>query len=570
MADLLKQYAESIQVRQKNAEEAASIALTAKTLKDKGRLFAAGKFYLSAHQAAWGVATNEICSQCLFEAIDCFVLYINTKPNDVWKELLALYLLQRHSGALGYRGDVAIWLTNLHDAARSEYIARLNTLNVDDSLRSAIMISGFHLTGQLDGEWAPSSPGYRVSSGVSWNSNGVETYSMPSAFDLLVGSKDYSASYEIATEYSPVFTSLGLKGWASACKGFIDNDGDAFFQASEYFSLDTHDNESREEPHWSSVNVDCWAPYFKSRGHLSGLSLTPTMATEILRNANTLTRRSVYHIPDVIRHFHVIGAVNCLIDADRGQITSVLDNCRSDLRISPENQGLVYACEFISHIYNLSSLKYTDEWISHLHQLLVVLDRIPDISDAEKRNIQSSLNVAVMNSLAGFENGWEYKLLGSITDERILHRVMLRVFRGEAETPYYSQIRHGPIEYGKDLVICRNINGKKVNYFYSFKVGELKKSQWNKDVRPQLEEIFQVKLDSPEYNDDVSATIGVLLWNDHLSPYVEPIVTGWLDEQRNTFNRHYDMMNIDSVVSYIRDNKLTGLLRNALRDEGIG
>jgi len=570
MADLLKQYAESIQIRQKGAEEAASIALTAKTLKEKGRLFAAGKFYLSAHQAAWGVAPDEMCSQCLFEAIDCLVLYINTKPEDEWKALLALNLLQNHSQSLGYRREVAEWLANLHAAARNEYLARLNALSVDDDLRQAILISGFHLTGQLDGEWLPSSPGHHIVNGsASWDSNGIETYSMPSAFDLLIGSKDYSSSYELASKHFDEFTSLGLKGWASACKGFIDNDGDAFFHASEYFALDTHDNENRKEPHWSSVNVDCWAPYFKSRGHLSGLSLTPTMATDILRNANTLTRRSAYHIPDVIRHFHIIGAANGLIDGNRDLITSALTNCRSDLRVFQENQGLVYAYEFISHVNDLSLLKYTDEWISHLDQLLNVLDRIPDISDAEKRNIKSSLNVGVMNSLAGFENGWEYKLLGNINDERILHRVMLRVFRGEAETPCYSQIRHGPIEYGKDLVICRNVNGKKVNYFYSFKVGEMKKSQWNKDVRPQLEEMFQVKFDSPELNGDISETVGVLLWNDHLSPYVEPIVKGWLEEQKKTFGRQFYLMNIDSVVKYIKDNKLSGLLRDALRDEGV-
>ncbi len=571
MADLMKQYAESIQIGYRTAEEAAAIALTATDLKEQGNFFAAAEFYLAAHSAAWGIKPHELCHQFLFEALDCLILYLNSNPSDVWKELLALKLLMDHSKSTMYRGDTAISLANLCDSAIHEYIAIINRISVDDNLRIAMMINGFYLTGQLDGEWIPTDPGCHISTtDKRWDNKGVVVHSMPSVFDLLIRIKEYRTSYDIVGKYPESFTSFGLKGWASACKGFIDNDTDAFFQAAENFAFDTYENKEKTRASWNAVNVSVWAPYFKSRGHLSALASTPENAIDRLRKSHTLTTgRGGFVVADVNRHFNIIGAVNGLIDRNEGQIASALNNCQMDIKRFSGNQGFVYAYEFISRISELSKAKHTEEWIPHLMELLKILDRIPDISDAEKRNIERSLNVAVINSLAGFENGWEYRLLSDIKDERILHRVMLKVFRGEAETPYYSHIRHGPIEYGKDLVICRNINSKKINYCYSFKVGELKKSQWNKEVRPQLEEIFQVKFESPELNEDVLDTIGVLLWNDHLSPYVEPIVRGWLDEQKNVHGRQFELMNIDSVVNYIKDNKLSGLLREALRDEGI-
>ena len=89
------------------------------------------------------------------------------------------------------------------------------------------------------------------------------------------------------------------------------------------------------------------------------------------------------------------------------------------------------------------------------------------------------------------------------------------------------------------------------------------------DVRPQLQEIFQGSLDSPELPERIDQQVGVLVWNDHIHPHADPLVKGWLKEQRDTFERKYELMHIDSLVNFVTENCLGVALRKALRDEGL-
>lgn len=403
---------------------------------------------------------------------------------------------------------------------------------------------------------------------ISSNQQGIQSYSMPSVFDSLIEIKDYLGSKEISEEYSASFTSPGLQGWAHASKGFAESNGDAFFKASEHFLSDIDDNVKPGQV-WSAVNKNCWGPYFHSRGHMNELMESPSRSVDIIHKANPVRERFILHIPEVSRYFNILDAAQGLINGDKEAITTSLNTCTKELRRTPEDKGFILTHDFLEELQNISQRTHGDHWISHLTQLVTILDRIPGLTNNEKANVISSLNVAVPNPLIGFEMGWEYGALESITDERILHRVMLAVFRGEAKAPYFSQIRHGPLEYGKDIVICRDVDGRKVNYFYSFKVGQVKITAWRKDIEPQLRDVFQVKFDSPEYKDNIDNTVGVLLWNDHLSPQVEPVISRWIKEQKDVFGNNYELMNIDDIVNHIRNNNLSGLLRNALRTEGL-
>ena len=116
---------------------------------------------------------------------------------------------------------------------------------------------------------------------------------------------------------------------------------------------------------------------------------------------------------------------------------------------------------------------------------------------------------------------WIHRTLESIKDERKLHRILLRLFQNSV--PCYAQIRHGPIEYGKDIAVAAQDGGQLVLRMYQAKCGDIKKSDWN-GIRPQLEEIFQVPLKSFQIPSEVHRGVGILIWNGHADPHVEPDV----------------------------------------------
>lgn len=150
MTDIGAQYVDSLSPQHNSAEKALAISLTAKQLKDARRFLAAGQFFLSAHHAAWGVEPSELCPQFLFEAIDNLILFINSNPRDIWKEILALHLLRSNTRTLWFVGETATTLANIRDAATQRYISLLLAVKASDELKIAIMVSGFRLTGFLN------------------------------------------------------------------------------------------------------------------------------------------------------------------------------------------------------------------------------------------------------------------------------------------------------------------------------------------------------------------------------------------------------------------------------------
>lgn len=295
---------------------------------------------------------------------------------------------------------------------------------------------------------------------------------------------------------------------------------------------------------------------------------SPKEAIENVRRASDL-RPGGWYAPQVSRYVQIIGAVRGLADGDADAVSSAVRSYKTDLRLGLPSSFDRHVCGFLDHIQTLSGLEIGQHWIDQLLQLLALLDRLPIFTTDEKRNIKSALNLAVPITLLGLEQGWEHRALASIKDERQLHRILLAIFRAEAKAPLFSQIRHGAIEYGKDIVVCREDDRKRILYMYSVKIGKVNKAAWKSEVRPQLEEIFQVSLDSPELPDNIDEKVGVLVWNDHIHPYAEPLVKGWLKEQRDTFGHKYELMHIDSLVDYVSENGLGPALRQALRGEGL-
>ena len=59
----------------------------------------------------------------------------------------------------------------------------------------------------------------------------------------------------------------------------------------------------------------------------------------------------------------------------------------------------------------------------------------------------------------------------------------------QGELPLYAQVRHGPIEYGKDIVALLAIDGSVVLRHYQVKCGDIDKKKWRVS-KDELEEVF--------------------------------------------------------------------------------
>ena len=122
--------------------------------------------------------------------------------------------------------------------------------------------------------------------------------------------------------------------------------------------------------------------------------------------------------------------------------------------------------------------------------------------------------------------------------------------------PLYAEIRHGPIEYGKDIVVLVKEGNKVVLQMYQAKAGDITKRNWP-EARDQLEEMFQVDMSPVQLPVTDYPRHGILVFNGHLNTYVEPVVEGWLKEQRLDHGRDFTILHLDALVTWIVD---TGLI----------
>jgi len=95
------------------------------------------------------------------------------------------------------------------------------------------------------------------------------------------------------------------------------------------------------------------------------------------------------------------------------------------------------------------------------------------------------------HSSLGQHHTWMYRTIEKIRDEVALQKLLLRLI--QAQLPLYAQRRHGPIEYGKDIVVFAEVDGQYVLQMYQVKAGDITKSNWAK-ARDELEEMFQVDM----------------------------------------------------------------------------
>jgi hypothetical protein len=103
---------------------------------------------------------------------------------------------------------------------------------------------------------------------------------------------------------------------------------------------------------------------------------------------------------------------------------------------------------------------------------------------------------------------------------------------------------------------------------YQVKCGDIGKIKW-RESKNEMEEMFQVPLTSFQLPVVPQQIEGVLITNGHANPYVEPVIDGWLQEQRDTHRRVVEFMHLDALVDWITKDRLVNELRAALREQGI-
>jgi hypothetical protein len=159
-----------------------------------------------------------------------------------------------------------------------------------------------------------------------------------------------------------------------------------------------------------------------------------------------------------------------------------------------------------------------------------------------------------------------HKSLGGITDEARFRMVLLRLL--QSGLPLYAQVRHGPLEYGKDIVALLEIDGEAVLRQYQVKCGDIGRTKW-RESKDEMKTMFQVPLTSFQLPIVPQRTEGVLITNGHANTYVDPVIDGWLREQRETHGRSVQFMHLDALVDWIAKDHLVNELRAALQEQGV-
>jgi hypothetical protein len=233
-----------------------------------------------------------------------------------------------------------------------------------------------------------------------------------------------------------------------------------------------------------------------------------------------------------------------------------------------ENDELIL--EFLDLIINaFAELRHEPASVvlsTGVRDALATLGRIPLVGSAVASAISPFVAERTYAGLLGRDHSWMYRTIESISDERTLQRLILRLLQGRL--PRYAQIRHGPLEYGKDIAVLVEDSNEIVLQMYQAKAGDISVSIW-RTARAELEEMFHVDLSDVQLPAHPDRREGIFIFNGHLNMNVEPLVSGWLVEQQNDHHRAYVIMHLDLIVDWIVRKGLVNELRGALEELGV-
>jgi hypothetical protein len=534
-----------------------------------GEHFFAGYVLWSAIHPAWGSEGGVV--ECVLEAQREFER-VAGRPDLEGIAALRMWLTTMGSNFIGLDpSDVRSGVRGLREEMAQRLI-QLAEKSPNLTARAGYMVYGFDLTVDFSGRWEPHFPAFEVDSNAIKSGPESITIGIPSAFRNFVWAGDYRAASNIASALPEFFDSPGLRGWNAAIKGLLDADQsvERFTEASDEFARDVQVEERfQERGHWSSINIDLWAKYFRARSMLAQAVRTPQRTSDLVHQAAGALKGTDagWVNPQVTCLRHVLTALDQVIGGSEADavLAEAKASLSHDTRFSGFDETDQLALEFFDSaaeaFRELGAAPTRALTCGALRRALEILGRIPLIGDGVAGAVESVIGERAYERLLGRHMTWIYRTIESINDERTLQRLLLRLMQGQL--PLYAQVRHGPIEYGKDIVALVEANERLSLQMYQVKVGDITKANWSK-ARDELEEMFQVDMSSVQLPAVPDNREGILIFNGHLNPYAEPVVSGWMDEQKRDHNRSITIMHIDRLVKWIVNNSLINELRHAL------
>jgi hypothetical protein len=320
-----------------------------------GQFFSAGYAMSKVIYAAWG--NLERMAEAQAAAINDFITIVNKEPESSLAAIGALHQLRGLVSQGSWLHDLdRSQIRNRTDAIASEMANRLLLLSQGLKNPESSLIRGILLSTDLDGVWTVDTPITEVHDGLE---RGGETVVMhvPSAFMLNVRIKDWLAAASIAASCDHGFVTPSLRAWRAVATAHQhpENMERGFNIAADEFAKDVHPA-TAEELHarggsWSSVNVELWSRYFRSRARLLEALRVPAQLVEKLAQAAQAWGPTDvgYANPDALRLKQIVSALSSLVsNPSELNLEQSLKNYRFAMRVTGEREEDNHALEFLT------------------------------------------------------------------------------------------------------------------------------------------------------------------------------------------------------------------------------
>jgi hypothetical protein len=552
------------------AESIPRLRGAANELRDLGHRFLAGYVLGQAIHCAWGDA--DLMQEIAAESFSVFLDAVQDAATPPLEVIAALKTLSQQISLFSFMESAEGGLS--YAVIRNELgqrLAELGSGSIDEYERDGFLVRGFQLEARFDGTFSTQFPnrevlGHATTVGADYLSLEIE-----SAFRVAIDAGDYLGAFELAAAAPTAFTRPGLLGWKSAVEGLADSTkaAECFARAADEFARDVHDPDS-DEP-WSSINVDLWAKYFRAREAVALIGAKPESLPDQARLAlAALEGTESGWVNPQVTCFRVLLLAVSRVLADR-QVPS-LEDLRAELDLAGRIGGgdiSALVVEFLDLLQEglQEVLEAPDRAfvIGTLPRAIEVLRRVPLFEEVVRLHVRDALGERALSLVLDQQRTWIHRTLESVTDEAALQHIVLRLL--QAGHPHYAQIRHGPLEYGKDVVALIEVGDGPVLDMYQAKVGDISLPQWRK-VKPQLEEMFEVDVEPLQLPVEPTRRNGILIFNGHVLPTAEPAVAGWQEDQRDR-GREVAFMHLDAIVEWIVMGRLIGEFRSAANEVGV-
>jgi hypothetical protein len=544
----------------------------AKLWEDENEFLNASIAMSKASSAAWG--NEDTTSECISDEIMLLEKCIAFEPSGSIIGIAARHDLAFLMHRI-YPYGPSVDFTSDREKAESlfgEYAQLLLEHFGDQERSESFLVRGYCLDGDLSGPWTPSFIIEARWGMESWGGRFIRRH-YPSAFRIFIELGDYAGATSAGDKCPTAFDTPGLKGWFHAAKAFVEQKTAAqhFDAAGAAFSEDTVEAADKRRAvgtGWSSENVHLWAPYFKSRAHLARAIADPEhLTSHMLSAAKEITEPLYWLNPGVASYKILIQALAGLIgDSNVQNPEEARDEFISESRLwrqQPEHPLILTFLRLTADAFAGFKKDPAHEITSGtLAAAISALARIPVIGADLSKNLQPLIGREALKHAVGPISSWIHRTLESIRNEAMLRKIVLRL--EQARLPLYAQILHGPIEFGKDIVVLLEVEKVSVLRMYQVKCGDMTKPKW-RDSKEELEEMYTVPISAPEALRSAQRHERVLIYNGHANPHVAPVMDGWLRDQQER-KREFKIIDIDGIVRWIIKDRLVNELRGALRE----